>query len=141
MFTALPRQYQRHALAVYGRVREGGYYDLAVMQAALLHDFGKFDPASGRYVTVLHRVAVVLIAAAPGGKHLLRILSQSEHSWGLSGWILYPFYLSKHHARLGAEIAARYGASTEVVSLIRRHQHDAGTDARLLALQAADAKE
>ena len=52
VFASMPRQYRRHALAVYRRVRENGCTDLPVLQAALLHDCGKHDPVSGRYVIV-----------------------------------------------------------------------------------------
>jgi hypothetical protein len=141
VFAAMPRQYRRHALGVYGRVREAGCDDPVVWQAALLHDSGKYDVASGRYVTVLHRVAVVLLGAVPGGKRVLRAASRRADARGLSGLVWYPFYLSRHHARLGAAKAARLGAAAEVVRLIERHQEDAREDARLRVLQAADDRE
>ena len=141
VFAAMPRQYRRHALGVYGRVREAGCDDPIVWQAALLHDSGKYDPASGRYVTVVHRVAVVLLGAVPGGGRVLKGLSRGRSARGPGGWLLYPFYLSRHHARLGAEIAASRGAADDLVRLIARHQEDAGEDDRLKALQAADDRE
>jgi predicted hydrolase (HD superfamily) len=54
--------------------------------------------------------------------------------------VLYPFYLSKHHPRLGANIAREHGASPEVVRLIAEHQHYPATDEVLRRLQAADNK-
>ena len=46
LFAAMPGQYRRHMLAVYRRVREAGCDDPRVWQAALLHDAGKYDPAT-----------------------------------------------------------------------------------------------
>jgi hypothetical protein len=135
LFAQLPQQYRRHGLTVYRRVVEAGCEDAAVQQAALLHDAGKFDPAGGRYVTIFHRVAVVLLEALPGGQQALHRLSM------LGKWrdfVLYPFYLSRYHPMLGAKLAARQGASNEVVALIARHHRHSGQSKKLLALQAAD---
>src|SRR5438105_2170011 len=71
LFAQMPGQYRWHMLAVYRRVREGGCEDRHVWQAALLHDSGKHDPASGRYVSLLYRVAIVLLEAMPYGTSLL----------------------------------------------------------------------
>ena len=135
LFARLPKQYRRHGLTVYRRVVEAGCDDSAVQQAALLHDVGKFDPGSGRYVTIFHRVIVVLLDALPGGRRVLRRLSRegSRHNF-----VLYPFYLSGHHAALGAKLAGSLGASEEVVGLIAGHHRVGGHDGRLRALQAAD---
>ncbi len=141
VFAIMPRQYMRHALNVYRRASDAGCEDLDVLQAALLHDSGKYDPASGRYVTVGHRVAVVLLGGVPVGRRLLAAVSRRRGARGLGGWILYPFYLSRYHARLGAELAARRGASDEVIRLIERHQDDGGEDDKLRVLQAADDRE
>jgi hypothetical protein len=140
LFAAMPGPYKRHGLHVYRKVREAGGSGESLLQAALLHDSGKYDPASGRYVTVPHRVAVVLLAAAPLGRPTLEWLSRPREARGLTGYVLYPFYLSKHHPRLGASIAARHGASPELVRLIAAHQHPNATDEPLRRLQAADDK-
>ena len=139
LFAAMPRQYRRHGLTVYERVRENGCDDPVVLQAALLHDCGKYDPASGRYVTVVHRVLVVVLENLPGGNSLARTLA----SWGRrkpGGWLFYPFYLSRNHPRLGAELAAHSGTQAEVVRLIAGHHGRSSNDIRLWALQAADDK-
>lgn len=138
MFAALPEQYRRHGLNVYRRVVEAGCCDRAVWQAALLHDAGKFDPACGRYVTIFHRVAVVLLDAMPGGKSLLRRLSRPGR---FRDFVFYPFYLSRHHPYLGARLAAGREASHEVVALIANHHRRSGQNTQLLALQAADDSE
>lgn len=135
VFAALPQPYRRHGIAVYRRVREVGGDDTALLQAALLHDCGKFDPASGRQVTVWHRVAVVLLGAVEPGKAVLARLSDGR--LGPFG-LLYPFYLSREHPRLGAQRARQHGASPETVRLIANHQGYGGTDEMLQRLQAAD---
>jgi hypothetical protein len=135
LFAALPQQYRRHALNVCRRVVEAGCHDRDVLQAALLHDAGKFDPISLRYVTIFHRVAVVLLEVAPGGRPVLRQLSRPG---SLRDFALYPFYLSRHHPYLGARLAAEHGASDAVVALIAGHHRHSGQNAQLLALQAAD---
>lgn len=135
VFVVLPQPYRRHGIAVYRRVREAGGDDIALLQAALLHDCGKFDPASGTQVTVWHRVAVVLLEALEPGKAVLARLSD-----GRKGPLrmLYPFYLSQEHPRLGAQRAKQYGASPETVRLIASHQGYRGADEMLQRLQAAD---
>ena len=137
IFAAMPGQYRRHGLTVYRRVRDSGCRDPHTLQAALLHDTGKYDPASGRYVTIAHRVIIVLLKATPPGKGLLRMLSRPSPV-GLSGFVFYPFYLSKRHAEMGARLAQRRGASPEVVDLIAQHHRHDATNARLSILQAAD---
>lgn len=137
VFAAMPRQYRRHGLTVYRRVRENGCDDNVVLQAALLHDCGKHDPVSGRYVTVVHRVLVVALENLPGGNRLAHALA-SRGKRNSNGWLFYPFYLSRNHSRLGARLAARSGAQAEVVRLIAAHHGRKTGDSRLHALQAAD---
>lgn len=138
LFAAMPDPYKRHGLRVYRKVREAGGSGESLLQAALLHDSGKYDPVSGRYVTVPHRVAVVLLGAVPPGRPALGWLSRHRETRGLSGYMLYPFYLSKHHSRLGARLAAQHGASPELARLIAGHQRPNATDEALRRLQAAD---
>lgn len=138
LFAALPQQYRRHALTVYRHVIEAGCNDLTVRQAALLHDLGKFDPETGRYVTIIHRVAVVLLEALPFSRTLLRRLSRSNDVRGPGSSLLYPFHLSRYHPALGARLAAQNGASAEVVALIAGHHKSTRQSKHLLILQAAD---
>jgi hypothetical protein len=49
-------------------------------------------------------------------------------------------YLARHHAALGARIAANAGASARCCELIARHEGPAGDDGALAALMAADAQ-
>ncbi|MEP6775718.1 MAG: hypothetical protein ABJA50_08995 [Chloroflexota bacterium] len=139
VFAAMPRQYRLHGLTVYRTVRENGCDDPVVLQAALLHDCGKYDPISGRYVTVVHRMLVVVLENLPGGNRLARTLaSRGRRKPG--GWLFYPFYLSRNHPRLGAELAARSGTQAGVVRLIASHHGSKPDDSRLETLQAADDK-
>lgn len=141
VFAALPAQYKRHGLGVYKRVRANGCMDPVVWQAALLHDSGKYDSVSGAYVTLPHRVAVVLLEAFPGGKGILGKLSRHNDTAERFGKLLYPFYLSRHHAHLGAKQASQHGAAEDVVALISQHHNKAKGDERLTILQAADDNE
>lgn len=141
IFAAMPRPYRRHALNVLARVREAGHKDRLLLQGALLHDNGKYDPQSRRHVTTAHRVAVVLLGALPVGQRELARLAGYKSPRGLAGWILYPFYLSSNHPQLGAELARSKGAPDALVHLIAHHADPTTTDERLRALQAADDKE
>ncbi|MBF6614062.1 MAG: hypothetical protein IVW55_13115 [Chloroflexi bacterium] len=146
IFAALPGQYRHHAFKVYRRVRVSGCEDRALWQAALLHDSGKYDPVSGRYVTTAHRAVVVLLETVKPGRQLLAKLAspvgKSKLS-GVSGLLRYPFYLGRHHAALGAERARQHAADPQVVELIaahHKHGRHASQHPALLALQAADDK-
>jgi hypothetical protein len=137
IFAPLPKQYRRHAFNVYRRVVDAGCIDRTVQQAALLHDAGKFDPSTGCYVTIIHRVIVVLLEALPLGRPVWRWLSKSRPR---RDFVLYPFYLSRNHPSLGAKFAAKHGASSDLVALIAGH-HTHGVQSRQLSvLQAADDK-
>lgn len=138
IYAAMPRQYRLHSVQVYKRVREAGCADPQVWQAAFLHDSGKYDPITRRSVTILHRVAIVLLKATPPGRALWERLAARRNPAGIAGYLLYPFYLSQHHARLGAMLARKRGASQEVVRLIAEHHKPAQGDPALSALQAAD---
>jgi hypothetical protein len=137
LFAALPKQSKRHALNVYRRVIEEGCTDSTVQQAALLHDAGKFDPSSGRYVTIIHRVIVVLLEALPIGSPAWRWLSKSRQR---RDFVFYPFFLSRYHPALGAKLAAKHGASPDLVALIAGHHRQGSRSRELSVLQAADDK-
>ena len=124
---------QRHCLATYRALRDGGHADPSLLCAALLHDAGKtLGP-----VRIWHRVGAVLARAlAPG----LWVPAR-----GTPGSLLYPWYVHRQHAALGAELARQAGSSSEVVWLVAHHEDqtpavdgDQRMNRLLAALQAAD---
>jgi hypothetical protein len=142
LFRAMPRPYQRHALNVAARLRREGHSDPILLSAALLHDMGKWDPASGRKVPVVHRSVVALITWCAPGRTLLRRLVAGPppvRSWR------YPWHLQQHHPELSARLAEAAGVDPDVVTLVRYHQQGAGIPARLrpllTRLQHADDQE
>jgi hypothetical protein len=124
---------QRHCLATCRALRDGGYSDASLLTAAILHDAGKtLGP-----VRIWHRVGAVLARAlAP---------SLWERAGGKPGSLLYPWYVYREHAALGAALAREAGCSSEVVWLIAHHEDhtppvdgDQQMNRLLAALQAAD---
>jgi putative nucleotidyltransferase with HDIG domain len=113
---------QHHCLAVAGSLREAGYTDASVLRAGLLHDVGKtLGP-----VRIWHRVLAVLVKAL--------FPSMWDKLDGETGTWLYPLHVHRHHAALGAELAAQAGCTPEVVWLITHHEDQRGEG------QAADRK-
>lgn len=136
LFAAMPRNDQRHSLNVLRTLRAAGHDDVALLQAALLHDAAK----STGGVTLFHRVAVVLLKVArPDWAARMAQAPKPDR-----GSLRYPFWAHAHHPHLGAEMAAAAGCAPLAVTLIRRHQEvqvaapNAPTDPLLAALQAAD---
>ena len=124
---------QHHCLAVADSLREAGYTDASVLRAGLLHDVGKtLGP-----VRIWHRVLAVLVKAL--------LPSMWEKVDGEPGTWLYPLHVHRHHATLGAELAAQAGCSPEVVWLVAHHEDQQGEgraadrmDSLLAALQDVD---
>jgi hypothetical protein len=125
-------QDQRHALAVYTALQQGGHTDPHVLAAALLHDVGK----SAARLSPAHRAIVVLLGRfAP---RLLARLSQGGPSW----WNR-PLIAHAQHPDIGACWAQEAGCSALTVALIRRHEEEPTNspneeDWFLAVLQAAD---
>lgn len=134
LFDRMPAADQRHAVALLRTLRAQGHEHPALMQAALLHDVAK----SGMGITVLHRVAVVLLQAFRPAwlAWLVRDAGQSRWRRPFAGYI--------EHPTLGALWAEKAGCQPMAVSLIRRHQSlvspssGALEDQLLRLLQAAD---
>ncbi|MCU0508627.1 MAG: hypothetical protein MUC34_09505 [Anaerolineae bacterium] len=137
VFLRMPAVDQTHALKVLEAVRAAGCDDPALAQAALLHDAAK--RLGG--VTILHRVAVVLIKAF-ARDHWERLKARPAPARVSP---LYPLWAHANHALTGAQLAEQVGCCEEAVELIRRHQDPlpppdarAEQDALLAALQKAD---
>jgi hypothetical protein len=139
VFRRMPVAEQAHALAVLhtltsqaaARPEQVIDPEPALAQAALLHDVGKVE---GR-IRLWHRVAIVLLQAL----HPALLCRLAPHSWR------YPFFVSLHHAELGADLSARAGTDPVAVALIRAHHTtpeqsglDAPSQALLTALRWAD---
>jgi hypothetical protein len=140
LFERMPIAYQWHALNVARRLHAAGHTDPILLQAALLHDMGKWDPATNARVTLFVRSAIVLLGHMPGGGRLLRHLGSGPPP---ARSLRYAWYLQINHPRLSATLAAQGGARREVIELIREHDRrapplPASQRARLAALQAAD---
>ena len=142
LFRTMPRPYRRHALNVAGRLYAEGQTDRQLLQAALLHDMGKWHPPSGRRVGLLVRVANTLLRRVSPGRALRRRLAAgppSPRSWR------YPWYLQAAHPRLGARLAHAAGLHPDVVALIAHHEDTAHAPehlaAKLATLAAADSRE
>ncbi len=131
LFERMSVQDQSHAVAVARALYQQGWRDVALLQAALLHDIGKAD--SG--LSLWHRVLIVLLHAIwPAG---LTWLAQEDGGWRR------PFYRHVHHPQIGARLAAEAGSSPSVVTFIAAHQTPVNgrldpIEAPLIALQAAD---
>jgi hypothetical protein len=102
---------QWHATLVMQRLKDAGQDHPDLLAVALLHDVGKIlYPLSP-----LERAVIVL-----GKKFFPRLASR----WGKGTRQDFrrPFVVAERHAEWGADLAARAGASTMTVNLIRRHQ-------------------
>ena len=151
LYHRMARSDQRHCLDVYTTLIRAGYRDEDLLRAALLHDVGKTagGRSGGMPMTVLHRVAIVLLQAygtrasgtqGIGPRWLARLAADGR------GWKA-PFAVHARHAQAGAEWAAEAGCAPAVVALIRAHHGDPGggdlpgldpNDERLAALVWAD---
>ncbi len=134
LFTRMPPNDRRHALAVARALQQAGYTDPALLQAALLHDVGK---SLGQ--PIFHRVLIVLLKAF--WPSVLNRLAQDTTQWlaleEISRWRR-PFVIHAHHPAIGAGWAKNAGCEAGAVHLIAAHEKTTGADERLAALQRAD---
>ncbi|MGI8587874.1 MAG: hypothetical protein ACR2M0_09335 [Chloroflexia bacterium] len=142
LFRAMPQPYQRHALNVAARLSQEGHTEPLLLSAALLHDIGKWDPASGRSVGLLHRVAATLLRRVGPGRALLERLGSGNPSPRSPR---YPWRLQQRHPALGAGLAQRAGVDPDVVALVLHHEDADGLPPHLRGalalLQRADDQE
>jgi len=132
LFSRQHRSDQRHALDVHHLLRQRGYTEPSLLEAALLHDVGK----AAAKLKPRHRALIVLMGRLWPG--LLDRLSAGDGD----GWRR-PYVVHAHHPKIGARWAEKVGCASLTVSLIRRHHErvtngNSEEDRLLAALQAAD---
>ncbi|MBN1934423.1 MAG: HD domain-containing protein [Anaerolineae bacterium] len=126
IFDRMPRRDRRHSLDVFYTLRDAGYGDSILLKAALLHDAGKSD----RRLTLVHRVAVVLLRRRASG--LLERWARDGRGWKAG------FAIHVDHPKAAARMAAYAGSDPEVVDLIHKHQAHPASDERVRIFQWAD---
>jgi hypothetical protein len=120
LFKALPLYEQRHALNVCRTLTGAGFgYDLELLQASLLHDLGKFDPATGQAVPIW--VKVVNVAAGKLAGPLYRPWRARQAGAAPGTW-RYFFRLQAGHEGRGARLARQAGGGPRVAALIGEPQ-------------------
>jgi hypothetical protein len=102
---------QAHSLAIYHQLLDQGETNQDLLIAALLHDVGK----TWYPLRAWERAAIVI------GKALLPVQARRWGQGQPKSWRR-PFVVAEQHPAWGAEMAAKAGASSFSVSLIRRHQ-------------------
>ncbi|HEX2914587.1 MAG TPA: hypothetical protein VH186_27545 [Chloroflexia bacterium] len=114
LFNSLPLYEQRHALNVCRTLVKGGFgADRELLQAGLLHDMGKFDPATGRVIPVWVKVANVALTKICGPGFVAKLAStEDQQSWR------YLFWLQAEHEKRGAGLVQAAGGSQRVVALV-----------------------
>lgn len=125
LFSSMSERDQRHCLDVYEVLREAGCEDNDVLTAALLHDTGKGSLAGTR-IQLWHRVAFVVLENGPEPL----MLRASGLSQGID--------VLRTHGERGVELAEEFGASPEVVRLLRAIEGMEAGDERVAMLRAAD---
>jgi len=125
LFASMSGRDQRHCLDVYWKLRSSGCDDGEVLTAALLHDAGKGSLA-GKKVRLWHRVAYVLLENGPDAA--MKVASAGSR--GIASL--------RDHGERGAVLADAFGASAEVVHLLREMERRRPGDPRAVLLKAAD---
>jgi hypothetical protein len=129
LFERMPPNDQRHAIAVAHNLQQAGYQQVALMQAALLHDVGK---SIGQ--PLIHRVLIVLLEAFwPAALAWLSNKPTSQEfnpqssilNLQSSNWWRRPFVVHAYHPMIGAVWAQEAGCDPLAVTLILKHQDKA----------------
>jgi hypothetical protein len=139
LFHRMSTNDRRHALAVLQTLRQAGHTDLALLQAALLHDMAK---SLGQPLG--HRVLIVLFNAFwPAALARLARLKSTQVVTQVGPWRR-PFVIHAQHPTIGAAWAEAARCEPVAVQLIACHQDKLPsipaneTERLLAALQWAD---
>lgn len=118
LFGRLQPSEQRHAISIWGKLRDLGEDQPDLLAAALLHDVGKLH----YQLRLWERVLVVLVRAMMPAQ-AIRWGSLSANDWkGLPAWRK-AFIVAEQHAQWGAELAHNAGVGPLTEYLIREHHH------------------
>lgn len=137
LFKALPLYEKGHALNVCRTLTSAGYgYDLDLLQASLLHDLGKFDPATGQAIPIWVKVANVAAGTIAGPFYRSWRDRQGQAKPGQ--WRYY-FWLQAAHEERGAELVQKAGGNSRVAALVGQCKRlEQRGDRAALALSWAD---
>lgn len=131
LFFALPDYEKRHALRICRSLVQRGFgSDKELLQAALLHDIGKFDQESGRGVPIWGKVANVVLETVSQDKLAKKLARPEPDSWR------FVFWLQAEHEKRGAELSRLAGSSERVAALIEKKSEN--NDPAAIALRQAD---
>lgn len=130
-FRALPVDLQWHGLNVMRGLKAAGMDRAEVLAAALLHDAGKVEAASGP----IQRGLIVLARRfAPDW-----LARRAQLDWRTARGLDRLAAVAAQHPAIAADRAAQCGCDPITVDLIRRHQdRSAGDDSLLLLFQQVD---
>ncbi len=114
LFAALPVYEQVHALNVCRTLVRTGYgHDSELLQAALLHDLGKHDPATGKSIPVWVKIAGVIL----GRQRVKKLGCPGDPA----DW-RYLFWLQAHHEKRSVELLQAVGCEGRVIELVEGYQ-------------------
>lgn len=126
-FHALPRDLQWHGLQVMHDLQRAGVDRSDVLAAALLHDAGKAEGASGPLV----RTVIVLARRLAPGWAARRMQLDYRQARGIDRALA----IACQHPHIAAQRAVECGCEPVTIDLIRYHQDDErGQTDRLLQL-------
>jgi hypothetical protein len=123
LFRQLQTGEKNHSMKMARKLIEQGDKDPNLLAAALLHDVGKL-----RYrLNPFERSLIVMVRACMPGM-AQKWGQQPTQAWDSApGWRK-PFVLAEQHARWGAEMALRAGASELTAALILNHHSRHGNN-------------
>lgn len=110
LFRRMPVFDQRHCLDVYTTLVGNGYYDPALLRAALLHDCGKVDDQGRTIPLIYYGIFVVMKRLTPW-----------LYTW-LAGWSwgpFRPFGVHAAHDLRSASMVAAAGSDPALVEILR----------------------